>query len=532
MTFNSLNQFPVLQYTTPKKLLSFLLLGFILFILLPFHNATAQELSERTKWSIGFHAGVLSGNLPTITATNIISSRFNVENDYYFTAAFKTGYSLSEYESLYLNISKGDFSLITDYDFWPDVRFDNQFYTANLSIKLGLRRFLESLPNRLDPYGSFGLGLMSSNNTVSSLDLEDTAQDDYSDVTSSDLSYFFNAGVGLDLSISSRVSIFLEFNQSFMSSDIIDKDLAGGVLRNDFIQTINNWSTYTSGIRIKFGKTKPQPQPEPFRDDFQIVSTINVDQLSELDDQDSDPDNDTDEITTEPDSSNVVRAIPEPILPDSTVENQTTEEIDEAGDEVDENVTEPDSVTVVLATPEPILPDSTVESQTTEEIDEDGDEVDENTTEPDSTETDMTISESVNDEDTTDNQVSEEITESETVDPQGDTDSGMNELIENNGDEIMFATQPRYGLTGVSVEQIPGSYTINLHSYTNQDDANSVIVQLAADGYRVVTQTANVNGIDYFRVGVGQFESIRDARAATVNLPEVYRRNHFIIQVN
>lgn len=459
MMLNSLQQYRVWQYITSIRSMSFLLFIATIIILSPFHSATAQEMDDRNKWSIGLQAGVLTGNLPTVSATNTIVSRFNVENDYYLTAAFQLGYAISEYESLQLTLSRGEFSVFTEYEFWPNVIFKNQFYTANLSAQLDLRRLVETLPNRLDPYGSFGLGLMSSRNTVSPMNSQDTLQNDFSDDQSNDLAFLLTTGIGFDYSLTSRFSIFFQFNHNFLSTDIIDKNLAGEVLDNDFIQTTGNWSTYTSGFRLKFGRTKTRTQPDPQSDDFQIVSTINSDRLDELEEEESD-------------------------LSDRSDENSSDEQ------NIDRNIAESDS-TEIQASFIPEIPDSTVESET-----------------------------------------SEEISENETQIDQDESDTEINGMSEDDyDDDIMFVTQPRYGLMGIAVEEISGSFSLNLHSFSNHDEANDIIGQLNADGFRVITQIANVNGIEYFRVGVGQFETRNDARSAAEKLPEQYRNNYFIIQI-
>lgn len=103
-------------------------------------------------------------------------------------------------------------------------------------------------------------------------------------------------------------------------------------------------------------------------------------------------------------------------------------------------------------------------------------------------------------------------------------------VIDSHGDDLIFVTQPRFGLKGIAVERISGSFTLNLHSFSDHDEANDTILKLNSEGYRVITQIAIVNGIDYLRVGIGQFESRRDARTAAENLPEQYRNKYIIVQ--
>ena len=442
-------------------------------------SVNAQEAHEKSRWSVGFHAGALSGNLASASATNALVSRFNIENDYYLTAGFQAGYAVSEYESLYLTMSRSEFSVFTDYEFWPDIIIRNQFYSGNLSAQLDLRRFIGTLPNRLDPYGMFGLGLISSRNTIGPLDPEDTSQNDFSDNQSTDLSFLITTGFGLDYSLNSRVSIFFQFNYNFLSSDIIDKNLAGDILQNDFIQTTNKWSTYTGGFRLKFGKSRTRVQSGPQTGDFQMISTNDSDRLNELDEPIADL-RDQIESSTESDTTAIETAI-SPEQADITLESETTDDI------------------------------SVIEELNEEEI---------------SIEEGLNEEEISNDEDLND----EEISFDEEVNEEEIPVSELNGLSDE--DDNIIVTQPRYGLMGTVNEEIPGSYTINLHSFSEHNDADRSILLLGVEGFRVVTQIVNVNGVDYMRVGVGQFETRRDAQAAVQDLPESYRNNYFIVQIS
>lgn len=480
----------------------------LIFIVLlsTFQLAQAQDVDERNPWTFGLQAGVLTGNLPTASATNSLISRFNVENNYYFTAAAEAGYTLSEFESLNLTVSRGEFSVFTDHEFWPDVIFKNQFYSADLSAHLGLRRFVGSLPERLNPYGSFGLGLMSNRNTVSPLNPGGTAQRDFSGDTSKNLSFLIKAGFGLDYSLNSRISLIFQFNHHFLSTDIIDKNLAGDVLRNEFVQTTNNWSTFTSGIRLKFGRAKVRTQPETVRDDFQIVSTISADRLLLLEEQISDLNDSIDRNTAESDSAVVQKPL-DPIVVD--VEDEI---------ENDSNVPNPDEIS------------KNEKSISTEDLDDDSE--DQMTSIQESSENAPPFIE----EPPVDNSDDEIPTPQENfeydlpISPEFQANA-ESELTDAYRNDVLNVTQPKYGLNGIVTEEIPGYFTITLHSFTDHDTASSAILELNDEGYRVVSQIVNINGIEYKRVGIGQFESRRDARSAAENLPEPYRSNYFIVQI-
>jgi len=51
---------------------------------------------------------------------------------------------------------------------------------------------------------------------------------------------------------------------------------------------------------------------------------------------------------------------------------------------------------------------------------------------------------------------------------------------------------------------------------------------LEQGNYRTEIKEANVNGSTYYRIGIGQFETIDAAQKAVEELPEPYRSNNFI----
>jgi hypothetical protein len=50
-------------------------------------------------------------------------------------------------------------------------------------------------------------------------------------------------------------------------------------------------------------------------------------------------------------------------------------------------------------------------------------------------------------------------------------------------------------------------------------------------GYRSLISKAEVGGTTYYRVGIGQFQTVNDARQATNELPKRYRENNFIKRI-
>lgn len=90
------------------------------------------------------------------------------------------------------------------------------------------------------------------------------------------------------------------------------------------------------------------------------------------------------------------------------------------------------------------------------------------------------------------------------------------------------AQQPAYGLRGETDTQLASFYTIVVHSVRNQSRADQLAEGLMEQGYRVAIRSATVNGTAYWRVGIGQFESVQSASEAAEDVPEPYRSDHFI----
>lgn len=94
--------------------------------------------------------------------------------------------------------------------------------------------------------------------------------------------------------------------------------------------------------------------------------------------------------------------------------------------------------------------------------------------------------------------------------------------------------QPLYGLTGVVMEQANDGYSIVIHSFNTEDTARSTAALLSQDGYRALVNARTVGGSSTWRVSVGQFETLEQARQAAEQLPSPYNTQNFIhrIQIN
>jgi cell division septation protein DedD len=91
--------------------------------------------------------------------------------------------------------------------------------------------------------------------------------------------------------------------------------------------------------------------------------------------------------------------------------------------------------------------------------------------------------------------------------------------------------QPLYGLMGVLNQQAVNSYSIVLHSFTEEPTAVNTANQLAMEGYRVQVTTRTVANNTMWRVSVGQFETLADAQAAANTLPVPYNTQNFIHRI-
>jgi cell division septation protein DedD len=91
--------------------------------------------------------------------------------------------------------------------------------------------------------------------------------------------------------------------------------------------------------------------------------------------------------------------------------------------------------------------------------------------------------------------------------------------------------QNRYGLHGEPNQSITSGYTIVVHSLRDQQKAERNRQQLQEAGFRALISQAQVQGVTYYRVGVGQFQNVSDAQQAVDEIPERYQDNNFIKRI-
>ncbi|MDX1617791.1 MAG: SPOR domain-containing protein [Balneolaceae bacterium] len=101
----------------------------------------------------------------------------------------------------------------------------------------------------------------------------------------------------------------------------------------------------------------------------------------------------------------------------------------------------------------------------------------------------------------------------------------------STGDADTGSGQPLYGLKGAVNPQANSGYTIVVYSLQNEARARQLRDDLIEDGYRAVLTRAVVSGNDYWRVGLGQFESVGSAQSAARDLREPFRNNFFIKRI-
>jgi len=87
-----------------------------------------------------------------------------------------------------------------------------------------------------------------------------------------------------------------------------------------------------------------------------------------------------------------------------------------------------------------------------------------------------------------------------------------------------------YGLKGTVNHSISG-YTIVVHSLKDQQKAEKNRQYLQEKGFRAIIQSAVVNSVLYYRVGIGQFPTVDAAEKTIKKLPEPYKSNNFIKRI-
>lgn len=89
-----------------------------------------------------------------------------------------------------------------------------------------------------------------------------------------------------------------------------------------------------------------------------------------------------------------------------------------------------------------------------------------------------------------------------------------------------------YGLMGPEEEMVEGAYTIVLHSITDAERAKQEVEKLTDEGYKTTLWDVILeDSRTWWRIGVGQFQSVSAAVEAVQELPQAYRERNFIIRI-
>lgn len=117
--------------------------------------------------------------------------------------------------------------------------------------------------------------------------------------------------------------------------------------------------------------------------------------------------------------------------------------------------------------------------------------------------------------------------DSNNSEPEGETQ------VPNGGETEQSAEpeQEQYGLLGDPNEGISNGYTIVVHSLRDQQTAEQNRQQLHESGFRALISRAEIQGITYYRVGIGQFETVDDAQQALSDIPTRFQDNNFIKRI-
>lgn len=103
-------------------------------------------------------------------------------------------------------------------------------------------------------------------------------------------------------------------------------------------------------------------------------------------------------------------------------------------------------------------------------------------------------------------------------------------VVNREGSRQSDRQQQPFGLRGEFI-QTAGGYTIVVHSLQSLRKAENNQQILREAGFRSLVSKAEVGGTTYYRVGIGQFETISDAQQALKKIPERYQKDNFIKRI-
>jgi hypothetical protein len=85
---------------------------------------------------------------------------------------------------------------------------------------------------------------------------------------------------------------------------------------------------------------------------------------------------------------------------------------------------------------------------------------------------------------------------------------------------------------GPEDQMLAGAYTIVLHSITDPERASREVETLNEQGYKATLWDVVLeDNRTWWRIGVGQFQTVSAALEALQELPQAYRERNFIIRI-
>jgi septal ring-binding cell division protein DamX len=103
------------------------------------------------------------------------------------------------------------------------------------------------------------------------------------------------------------------------------------------------------------------------------------------------------------------------------------------------------------------------------------------------------------------------------------------EPLDDPIDEV--TTTDPYGLYGELADAEGDVFTIVVHSLRDRGVADRTADELRQEGFRISVNERNVDGQTYYRVGIGQFPTIREAQQEATTLPDPFNNQNFIQRI-
>jgi hypothetical protein len=117
--------------------------------------------------------------------------------------------------------------------------------------------------------------------------------------------------------------------------------------------------------------------------------------------------------------------------------------------------------------------------------------------------------------------------------PFTDNESFFGTIRNKNRYQALKISEPSgsYGVNGNWNPEMTSGYTIIVHSLASENDANQIAGELKSSGLRTSVLSVVVNGINYYRVAIGQFTTRNDASSTASELPSPLNRSFFVIPI-